>query len=156
MTTPVAGTCSYIATHLDAHFLEEARGVAILAPLIPDATLPSGRPGQEVADELAGRLLVRYLRTEQVPLFIGGSDRETYVTPTPYTPTEAVTWLNLPDPLDPRTHLLFLNPAKIRLIIGPLWVSRARGIQYILPHGFPQDAIVVPGAPGAAWATTVT
>ena len=95
--------------------------------------MPPARPGTDIAAELAGRLLMRFLTTAQVGTLTNGSTRQTYVTPTPYTSEEAVFWLNLPDPLLPRTHVLFLDPATIPLIIGPMWVAWNRGIQYILP-----------------------
>jgi hypothetical protein len=109
-----------------------------------------------VAQELAGRLLMRFLKPDQTGAFINGSTRQHYVTPTPYTPEEAVIWLNLPESPVPRTHLLFLDPTEIPLVIGPMWVAWSRSIQYILPDGFPEAAIVVPGAPGGRWETRVT
>lgn len=142
---------SYIATALDAHFIEEVRGVTIMPAHRLGAPLPPARPGTDVAEELAGRLLVRYLTTLQVGAFTNGSAGRTYVSPTPYSEEEAVGWLLLPAPLEPRTHLLLLKPEKIPWIIGPLWVAQGWSIQYILPDGFAADEIVVPGAPGANW-----
>jgi hypothetical protein len=118
--------------------------------------MPAARPGTEIATELAGRKLMRLLTRRQVGAFTGGSTRETYVTPTPYDPREAVRWLLLPEPRVPRTHLLFLDPAQIPLVIGPMWVAWGRGIQYILPAGFPETAIIVPGAPRGRWEVEVT
>lgn len=118
--------------------------------------MPAPRPGSEISAELGGRLLLRFLRSDQTALFLNGSPGAHYVTPTPYTPEQAVFWLTLPDPLVPRTHLLFLDPARIPLVIGPMWVAWNRGIQYILPNGFSEEAIVVPGAPTGRWAIPVT
>jgi hypothetical protein len=146
---------SYIAAANDAHFIEEVRGIRIMPPLTVGLPMPLARPGTDVADELCGRKLMRFITRGQVGAFVGGTSKETFVTPTPFDPREAVRWLLLPEPLKPRTHVLFLDPAQIPLIIGPLWVAPGRGIQYILPSGFPAAAIIVPGAPGGHWEVEV-
>jgi hypothetical protein len=84
-------------------------------------------------------------------MFQNGTDLPTYVTPTPYAPEETISWLFLPSARVPRTHVLLLDPAKIPLIQGPMWVAAGAGIQYVLPQGFPAQAIIVPGARGARW-----
>lgn len=139
---------------LDMEMLDR-RSVPIARPLSGSGK-PSSRPGLEVAVHLGGRYLLRYLMADQVEEFSGGSTRETYVTTTAYSPEDAVMWLNLPDPTQPRSYVLLLKPDEIDEIIGPMYVGFASGIQYILPHGFPKDAIVVSGAPGAAWAHVVS
>lgn len=58
-------------------------------------------------------------------------------------------------PFIPRTHVMLLDPAKIDRIIGPMYAGFAAGIQYILPNGYPENSIVVSGAPGARWAHIV-
>jgi len=50
---------------------------------------------------------------------------------------------------------MLLDPAKIDRIIGPMYAGFAAGIQYILPNGYPENSIVVSGAPGARWAHIV-
>lgn len=112
------------------------------------------RSGRDVALELHGRLFVRYLVPAQAGRFRNGSTDECYVTPTPYTPEEAVSWLLLPAARVPRDLALLLNPEDIPEVIGPVWVARGRGIQYILPGGFPESAILVPGTTGH-WEVTV-
>jgi hypothetical protein len=77
------------------------------------------------------------------------------VTPTPYRPEETLAWLVLPPSSGPRTYALILDPRFISAIQGPMLVAASRGIQYILVDGFPREAIVVPGAPDAAWEVVV-
>ena len=94
-----------------------------------------------MAAELGGRLLLRYLTPAQVGSFTNGSDREHYVTPTPYAPDEAIRWLALPGVTVPREHALVLDPASIDVILGPRKVRWGGGIEYILPDGFPKAAL---------------
>jgi hypothetical protein len=126
------------------------RGVLIEPSTTPVNELPR-KTGQQVADEIGRRYLLRYLLPHQVGSFISGSQNQHYVTPTPYAPEETIFFLALPAPTQPRPYVLVLDPEQIDHILGPQWIRGAPGIQYILPHGFPQKAIVVPGAPGAAW-----
>ncbi len=108
------------------------------------------KTGRQVAEEIGGRYLLRYVLPEQVGRFASGSDIQHYVTPTPYAPEETISYLALPVPRQPRTHVLVLDPARIEYICGPQRIAGAPGIQYILPVGFSQDAIVGAGA-GAHW-----
>lgn len=147
------GTSSWLATWLDYQFLIDQGAIVYQARQVSD-TLPE-RGGEEVARELGGRKLLRYLLPEQVGSFRNGSTQLTFVTPTAYGPEEALIWLVLPASSSPRTHVLILEPSKISAIIGPIEVAAGRGIQYILPRGFPPEAIIVPGAPGAAWEVVV-
>jgi hypothetical protein len=116
---------------------------------------PPIRTGAEIADELAPRKLLRYLLPDQLGMFRSGSNVETFTTPTPYTPEEANAYLVLPRPVEPRPFALVLEPALIPRIQGPLQVAGGRGIQYILPDGFPAEAIIVPGSPGMRWEIVV-
>lgn len=147
------GTSSWLATWLDEQHLLE-RGATIW-PSLDCAGRPPTRGGDEVAAELGPRKLLRYMLPEQVGRFSGGSDEETYATLTPYAPEETLAWLVLPAASRPRTHALILDPALIPAVQGPLRVAGGRGIQYILPRGFPAAAIIVPGAPGARWEIVV-
>jgi len=149
------GTNSWLATWMDAKMLLDA-GTPIAPALVPGAASLPGRTGADVARELHGRPLVRFLLAKDTTRFNKGSDAETYVTPTPYTPEEAVRYLVLPGKPTPRRSALLLNPELIDEIIGPMWVATGRGIQYILPKGFPEEAIIVPGAPTGHWAIPVT
>jgi hypothetical protein len=140
------GTSSWLATLLDWEMLEVRRGVSIEPSTAPVDMLPK-KTGHQVANELGGRYLLRYLLPNQLGRFTRGSSERHFVTPTPYAPDETVAYLALPRPLEPRPFVLVLDPARIEFIWGPQWVRGAPGIQYILLNGFPQDAIVGPGAP---------
>ena len=132
-------TCSRLATTLDEVRLA---GVPVLPVSFdtPDEDLPRWR-GTEVAKHLGGRLLLRYLAPAQVGEFTGGSRKLHYVTPTPYTPTEAIGWLALPAPSVPREYALVLKPEAIDEILGPRVVRWGGGIEYLLPNGFRQSAL---------------
>jgi hypothetical protein len=143
-----------LATLLDMLQLRR-QGVLIHPPADVAAVSPPRRPGAEVARELGGRMLVRYLTPAQQGRFLAGTTEQTFVTPTAYSPEEAITYLVLPAPTVPRTLALVLDPTRIEWIIGPMWAADGRGIQYILPEGFPREAIIVPGAPGMSWEVSV-
>lgn len=121
----------------------QTRGIIHPANVADDA-LPD-RPGGEVADELGGRFLLRYLRTHQVGLLTGGTGSMQYVTPTPYAPEETVAWLALPAPRDPPSHVLFIDPALVDVVRGPRWVRLGGGVEYLLPFGFGRRALAAPG-----------
>lgn len=137
------GTSSWLATLLDQEMLELKHSVSICHRLVPDTKLPR-KNGQQVADELGGRYLLRYLLSHQVGQFTLGSNHRQYVAPTPYSPEETISWLALPAPRQPRTYALLLDPAGMpnTEILGPRWVRLGKGIEYILPNGFPQGAIM--------------
>lgn len=132
-------TCSRLATTLD-----EVRLAA--APVMPvpfdtdDADLPKWT-GREVSEHLGGRLLLRYLTPVQVGTMTGGTSDVQYVTPTPYAPDEAISWLALPAPTVPRQHALVLKPEVVDVILGPRVVRWGGGIEYLLPNGFPRTAL---------------
>jgi hypothetical protein len=143
-----------LATLMDVLQLRR-QGVSILAPMDVTRFPHPARPGADVARELGGRPLLRYLTPAQQGRFLDGATERTYVTPTAYSPEEAIPYLLLPVPTVPRTLALILDPARITWVIGPMWAADGRGIQYILPEGFPRDAIIVPGAPGMRWEVSV-
>lgn len=133
---------SWIATYLDEEMLAR-KGVLIADRLTPDDSLPR-KPGTEVAEELGGRFLLRYMARDQVGRFGSGSNLKHYVTPTPYSPEETVACLSLPQPITPRTHIALLDPINIEHISGPRWVRLGKGIEYVLIDGFSADALVQP------------
>lgn len=135
------GTSSWLCTVLDQEMLEVWRGVQIAARTTPDNMLFQ-KTGTEVARELGNRYLLRYLLPHQVGWFSRGSELRHYVTPTPYSPEETVLWLALPKPAQSRTFVMMLDPAMIGLLLGPRWVRLGKGIEYILPDGFPKEALV--------------
>jgi hypothetical protein len=71
-----------------------------------------------------------------------GTGDRTWVTPTPYSSGECGSWLNLPQPHKPRDYVMFLDATKIPVIQGPRKVAGGMGIEYLLPDGFPKEAIV--------------
>lgn len=148
------GTSSWLATWMDWTFLR-ATGVRIEDEGISADQLVD-RPGQEVARELRGRMLLRYLTARQVGTFRSGSQEAYYTTPTPYASDEVAAWLVVPRPQVLREHVLILDPARVDVIRGPQWVAMGRGIQYILPAGFPPEAIVVPGVRDGDWEVKVS
>ena len=150
------GTSSWLATLLDQEMLEAVRQPRI--PIWPRTTLDGGLPqlqGPQVAAQLGGRYLLRYLLPRQVSdvsiYARDGSNAPHWVTPTPYAPDETVSWLALPVPTQSRLFVMLLDPEKItRTICGPRWVRMGKGIEYLLRDGFPKEALVFP------WALQVT
>ena len=141
MEERLPGTAGWLATVLDEELLERVHGVVIAPRMTPDMHLPA-RTGHDVARELGGRYLLRYVLEEQLGVFADGSDAAHYVTPTPYAPGETVVYLSLPRPASPRRYVMMLDPLRIAEIRGPRWVRLGPGIEYILPRGFPRDALV--------------
>lgn len=144
------GTSSRLATMLDADMLARNGRTRIAPPGTPQSRL-SIRTANRVAWELGGRYLLRYLLPYHLQsYFNGGPDSLQaflnmghYVTPTPFSPEETVPWLALPAPDQPRPYVLLLKPERITTrILGPRWVRMGGGIEYILPDGFNQSAIV--------------
>jgi hypothetical protein len=137
------GTSSLLATLLDQEMLENRGTVSILPAPTPDAMVPA-KNGNDVFEELGGRFLLRYVVPAQLAVFGSGSRGVHWVTPTPYQPEETISWLALPALSEPRRHALILDPREIEVICGPRWVRLGCGIEYILPHGFPERALVLP------------
>lgn len=137
------GTSSLLATLLDQEMLENRGTITISPSLIPDDLVPS-KNGRTVFKELGGRFLLRYLVPAQLKAFQMGGTGIHWVTPTAYQPEETISWLALPALSEPRRHALVLDPRKIAVIRGPRWVRLGAGIEYILPNGFPQQALVLP------------
>jgi hypothetical protein len=129
---------SALATNVDAFAIN-----GLIQPAETPQNYLRRATGRQVAQELGGRVLLRYVLPHQLGAFTSGSRRAHYVTPTPYAPTEAGRWLALPRVGDPRTHVLWLNPGGIRQIWGPRWVLGGRGIEYFLPQGFGRKALVI-------------
>lgn len=129
-----------MATLLDQEHIELTGVIAPRPQRVED--LPD-RHGLDVAQELGGRFLARYLTPSQVALFADGStDRGHWVSPTAIAPEDVVAWLALFAPLVKRQHALLLDAAMIEVIRGPAWVRLGQGIEYYLPGGFPKQAVV--------------
>lgn len=125
----------------DHHQIERVNGTVISPSSISVTSMPD-RVGSDVAREVGGRYLLRYLVDSQLTSFTSGDGGSHYVTPTPIAPEDVVHWLYLPSAHVPRNHALVLDASKIPIIRGPGWVDMGSGIEYYLPHGFPQVAIV--------------
>lgn len=143
------GQCGRLATVLDQEMLEAVRRVRIASRVAPDDSLPI-RLGRDIAIELGGRYLLRYMFPHQVGQYALGSQDRHFVTPTAYSPEDAVSWLYLPKPTGKRPFVMLLDPAKVPYAQGPRWVRLGNGIEYILPRGFPGEAV------GAGWELEVT
>lgn len=141
------GSCSRIATHLDAEML---RSRTVIDPIGTDTG--SLRRVRDLVTELGGRLLLRYLLPEQVGELTRGTARPQCVTPTPYAPGETISWLGLPPASGPRTWVLLLDSHYLDDVRGPRWIQFGGGIEYVLPHGFSAEAVadVAPGPRGSA------
>jgi hypothetical protein len=135
-------SCASLATVLDQEMLEK-KGALIAARTVADAALPK-KSGADVWRELGGRYLMRYLASEAIGESSGGSATPVYATPTPFAPSDLVVWLALPAPMKPRDYALLLDPREVPVILGPRWVRLGKGIEYILPEGFPASALVLP------------
>lgn len=130
---------SWLSTLLDQERIElvqeiAARGVAVES--MPD------RCGSDVVDDLGDRYVLRYLTSSQISEFTDGSARGHWVTPTALSPDYVVPWLALYAPKLPRAHVLILDLNEIELVRGPAWIRLGQGIEYFLPEGFPQSAVV--------------
>ena len=87
-------------------------------------------------------MLLRYLIRKQYRQFTTGNAQLQFVTPTPYSPSETVIWLALPNPRV-RDFALLLDPAKIPAICGPCRIRLGGGLEYCLPQGYPASAMLV-------------
>jgi hypothetical protein len=132
----------HLATNLDQEMLER-HGISIAPRTTLDAALPL-RTGPDVAMELGGRYLLRYLSRDQLRHFVNGSTVPHWVTPTALSPSEAGPFLALPHPDKPRRYVMLIDPSAITQIRGPRWVRGGVGIEYLLPVGFPSNALPMP------------
>ena len=129
-----------MATLLDQEQIERA---GTIAPRPVDVVSMTDRTGSDIAEELGGRLFVRYLAAAQVAEFRNGStDRGHWVTTTAVAPEDIVSWLALFAPLVARRHALLIDPAQVDTVRGPAWIRLGQGLEYYLPDGFMKDAIV--------------
>lgn len=149
------GTGGYLATHLDLDMLR-TRGIVIS----PESTLPELLPPvTNVVDQLDGRYLLHYIRAEQSEAYLKGRTDPCWVTPTAYSPEDAVFHLSLLAPTRLRTLVLLLDPTKLTEIRGPRLIGVGLGIEYWLPAGFSAGALIDNAATsdprGAKWAVVV-
>src|SRR4051794_7597686 len=107
---------AWLSTQLDAVML----GNAIYASACRTSDLPD-RTGAEVAEELGGRYLMRYVDYSSV--HEAGREIETFVCPTPYAGDELCEWLALPRPDLRRDYVVLIDPREIATVKGPRWCS---------------------------------
>jgi hypothetical protein len=150
------GTSGRIATMLD--FMCFDRNRVQIRHYLTSTRRPTPRRGATVAREMRGRFLARYITAAQAVSMTGPTpmNSEVYATPTAYSPEEAPVWLITPGSVGTRPYVVLLDPAVLVWIIGAMLVGPAAGIQYVLPQGYPAEAIVVPGAPTGHWYLPVT
>ena len=135
------------ALNLDEEMLGR-HGVALAPPFTADHALPVC---VDLAGQLGGRYLIKYVRDGDHLLFrvphvtpvFGGQH---WVTPTVLCPEEIARVLHLPSNLPDPEYALVLDPAKLDAR-GPRRSRFGTGIEYLLPNGFPSDAILPPGWP---------
>ena len=138
------GTSSRLATWLDLEMLR-VNGASLQAPFTPDRLLPHV---PDLSNEIGGRAVIRYLRANQLRRFLQGTQDAQYVTPTPYSPEEAVKWLATPYANMDLSYALLLDSTKLNDVVGPRTVRLGGGIEYILTSGFGPDAILDVSADG--------
>lgn len=136
------GCASRLAITLDEEMLHSS-GTTIYPGITAPSSLPK-KTGAQVSKELGGRLLLRYLLATQIGIFYGGSNKLHFVTPTPIAPADTVSILALPAPGTSRDFAMLLDPKQIPDIWGPRYVRAGQGVEYLLPSGFPQSALVLP------------
>src|SRR5262249_44610593 len=121
--------------------------VVVAPPWTPDLALS---PCDDLAAQLGGRLLVKYLRNEDRRTYSGPST----VHPSPhrrpagtsrFRPVTARPPPPLP-PRDPPRYALLLDPTRLEAL-GPRRIRGGRAIEYVLPRGFPLSAVVPPHGP---------
>lgn len=129
---------AWLATQMDARMLDKQ----VASAGTPIEHLPV-RSGVDVARELANRPLLRYVDYELV--HEAGRTAPTFVCPTPYASTDQVEYLALPRPDLTREFVILIDAAKVTKVIGPRWCDLGSGIEYVLPDGYPEQAMMAPG-----------
>lgn len=131
---------AWLATALDSQLLESA---PIATRGTPTDALPV-RSGFDVAmNDLKGRAFMRY-----VPSDLAHEDRDgtpTFVSPTPYAPSDLIAYLALPAPHLRRDFVILIDPELVEQVQGPRWCELGSGIEYVLPNGYQQRAVLKPG-----------
>ena len=91
---------------------------------------------------LFGRLLLKYFTQAQIGTYSAGVSFPVYATPTPMPVADLRDCLGLPSPTVKREWALLLDPNEVPVIKGPHWITAGQGIEFLLPGGFPAEAIV--------------
>lgn len=138
------GTCAcYLALSLDIQWLQlrrEAEANRIFPRHARLDRMPVRR-GSEVAEELGGRVLLRYATEQHKP----PTNDMVWTTVTPLCPRCSGPILHLPGQITERHWVFAIDPAAVAEIIGPRECIMGQGIEYILPQGYGEDALVPPG-----------
>ncbi|MEW1735862.1 hypothetical protein AB0346_07920 [Nocardia beijingensis] len=132
-----------LAINADINMLQH-HGVTVYPENIADSALP---PCPDLAQDLGGRYLIKYIRQDSFNRLSAMSGithfpGRHHVTPTVLCAADLGKALHLP-PLPNPKYALLLNPAKVQAV-GPRRILQGIGIEYILPNGFPVDAIIDP------------
>lgn len=140
---PVASCACNLAVSLDVYFLQSRRaGEAV--DIWPEDALLSAMPvrtGADVAEELAGRPLLRYVTDQHAP----PTNDMVWTTTTAICPACSGPVLHLPAQLALRHWVFVIDPAQVDAIQGPRRCIMGTGIEYILPSGYEARALVPPG-----------
>lgn len=136
-----------LAINLDDEMLT-IRGIKVHPFTTPDTALPH-RP--DLADELAGRFLIKYVREPDVQRYsimsgVTHFPGVHFVTPTVLCAEVLQAALHLPPVRPFPKYALVLDPAKLEAY-GPRRIRGGQGVEYLLLNGFSVDAIVPPGWP---------
>jgi hypothetical protein len=136
---PVQSCACYLAVSLDLHFLQVRS--AVIWPETADLDSMPLRTGAEVADELGGRLLVRYVTDQHVP----PSMSAVWTTTSAICAVCSGPILHLPAQVTHRHWVFIIDPAKVDAIKGPRRCIMGQGVEYILPNGYEAKALLPPG-----------
>ena len=138
-----------LATNLDAEMIRTG-GHTIYRANTADSRLPTVA-GNAVFDQLGGRWLMRYIRPYSLADYDPNSPRShfdgpAYVTPTPYSTDDVISWLALPPHLPAPNYAVLIDPRAVDAL-GPRWVRLGNGIEYVLPNGYDLHDVVYPRWP---------
>jgi hypothetical protein len=133
-------SCARMATSLD-HWMLKGHGVEAVASATRDADLPE-KSGDQVFEETGRRYLIRYVPKDGISLESMLEPSPRWVTPTPYSAEDAVRYLALPFGERQREYYWLINPRYLRNVKGPRSIDGGFGIEYLIPEGVPEGALV--------------
>lgn len=130
----------HLAVTLDLEMLWR-NGAVLHDALARAEDMPDLTPAQ-LATQLGGRPLLRYLLAHQAEEARTGRAGVVYATPTPMDPLEVAPANATPAVDRTRPFVLLLDPLLLAGVRGPRRVRQGFGIEYILTRGFSPDAVV--------------
>jgi hypothetical protein len=149
------GTSGYLASQLDRDMLEGI-GITIFHRSTPEEELPLV---DDVSQQIGHRYLLHCLVDEDATRYLDGRPSACWVTPTAYSPEDAVFHLRLPRAERPRPYVLLLNPSRLTNVHGPRLCWSGTGVEYLLTSGFSRDALIdnatTSDPRGSKWAVVV-